>query len=90
MDSITRSTLQEWLIEITSELKLTILMITHDIDEAILLSDRIYVLSNKPASVRDEICLDTDAKEKKERLLDPAFLQYRKRITEDLKNDSVN
>lgn len=90
VDSITRSTLQEWLIEITSELKLTILMITHDIDEAILLSDRIYVLSNKPASVRDEISLDTDAKEKKERLLDPAFLQYRKRITEDLKNDSVN
>lgn len=85
VDSITRSTLQEWLIDITRELHLTILMITHDIDEAILLSDRIYVLSDKPASVRDEIWLDAEAIGKKDRLLDPAFLKYRRRIIEDLK-----
>ena len=85
VDSITRESLQEWLIGISSELKLTILMITHDIDEAILLSDRIYVLSDKPTTVCDEICLDTGTTQKTARLTDPSFLQYRRRIIEDLK-----
>ncbi len=84
VDSITRGNLQQWLIDVTKELGLTILMITHDIDEALLLSDRIYVLSDKPATIRDEIIVDFDADEKKDRLFDPAFLELKKRILEDL------
>ena len=84
VDSITRGRLQQWLIEVTGELGLTILMITHDIEEAILLSDRIYVLSDKPASVRDEIRVDFSTESRRERLFDPAFLETKKRILEDL------
>lgn len=84
VDSITRGNLQQWLIDVTKELGLTILMITHDIDEALLLSDRIYVLSDKPATVRDEILVDFSMDEKKNRLFDPAFLEQKKRILEDL------
>lgn len=55
LDVITRGEMQDWLINIRKELRKTILLVTHDIDEAIYLSDRILVLSGKPASVKAEI-----------------------------------
>lgn len=58
LDSITRSSMQNWLLDIKKEIKSTILLITHDIDEAITLSDRIYILSNKPAVITKEIFVD--------------------------------
>lgn len=60
LDSITRSSMQKWLLSIKKEIKSTILLITHDIDEAIILSNRIYILSNKPAKVTNEIVVDRD------------------------------
>ncbi len=51
LDAITRSFLHLYLLEIWEKLKLTIIFTTHDIREAIFLSDRIYVLSKKPAKV---------------------------------------
>ncbi len=58
LDSITRSSMQNWLLDIKKEVKSTILLITHDIDEAIILSDRVYILSDKPAVVAKEIFID--------------------------------
>lgn len=58
LDSITRSSMQNWLLDIKKEIKSTILLITHDIDEAIILSDRIYILSNKPAVITKEVFVD--------------------------------
>lgn len=60
LDSITKSSMQKWLLEIRKKVTSTILLITHDIEEAILLSDRIYVISNKPSSVSMEIVVDRD------------------------------
>ena len=51
LDSITRSSMQNWLLDIKKDIKSTILLITHDIDEAI-------ILSNKPAVINKEILLD--------------------------------
>lgn len=58
LDAITRSSLHLYLLEIWKRLKLTIIFTTHDIREAIFLSDRIYILSKKPATVID--CLETN------------------------------
>ncbi|WP_443082209.1 ABC transporter ATP-binding protein [Terrisporobacter sp.] len=58
LDSITRTSMQNWLLDIKKDIKSTILLITHDIDESIILSDRIYILSNKPAVINKEIFLD--------------------------------
>ena len=60
LDSITKSSMQKWLLDIRKKVTSTILLITHDIEEAILLSDRIYVISNKPSSVSMEIIVDRD------------------------------
>jgi len=52
LDAITRHQMQMWLLEILEKIKASILFITHDIDEAVFLSDRIYLLSKRPAVVK--------------------------------------
>ncbi len=54
LDALTRASLQRWLLEIWGQLGATCLLVTHDIDEALLLADRIYVLTARPGRVRLE------------------------------------
>ncbi|MCK4356660.1 ABC transporter ATP-binding protein, partial [Candidatus Bipolaricaulota bacterium] len=51
--ALTRASLQDWLLSIWQELQKTILLVTHDVEEAVLLSDRIILLSARPARVRE-------------------------------------
>jgi ABC-type nitrate/sulfonate/bicarbonate transport system ATPase subunit len=55
LDAMTKGMMQEWLLDIWSRFKRTIVFITHDIDEAIFLADRVYVMSARPGSVKREI-----------------------------------
>ena len=55
LDSITRSKMQKWLLNLRKNMNSTILLITHDVDEAIILSDRVYVISDKPAIIKGEV-----------------------------------
>lgn len=80
LDSITKSKMQEWLLDMKTKLNNTILLITHDIDEALLLSDRIYVLSSSPAFIKKEIIVDFNKNNKLERLLSPKTLEFKKEI----------
>jgi ABC-type nitrate/sulfonate/bicarbonate transport system ATPase subunit len=66
LDAITRLQLQEWLSEITRELKLTVILVTHDIDEAIRLSDEIHLMQGQPGNFvkRFELNEETKADEK--------------------------
>lgn len=57
LDAHTRMTMQEFLLEIWRETGTTILMVTHDVEEALFLSERIYVLSSHPGRVKREIAL---------------------------------
>ena len=58
LDVITRSDMQDWLATMRSQLKKTTLLVTHDIDEAIYLSDKILILNGKPATIQKEIVID--------------------------------
>ncbi|KOA18806.1 taurine import ATP-binding protein TauB [Clostridium homopropionicum DSM 5847] len=80
LDAITRSKMHFWLLEMVKELKSTVLFITHDIEEAIFLSDRIYVLSDKPASIKEEIIVDLKNREDKTMVASPEFNNIKKRI----------
>ena len=55
LDTITRTSMQQWYLNMRDELKLSTLFITHDVDEAILLSDRIYIMKGSPAAIEDEL-----------------------------------
>lgn len=67
LDALTRAHLQDSLMEIQDELKNTVVMITHDVDEAVLLSDRIVMMTNGPAATVGEI-LDVNLDRPRERL----------------------
>ncbi|MFC8045827.1 ABC transporter ATP-binding protein [Nocardia sp. NPDC057353] len=58
LDSLTRTDMQSWLQEVWQRYRWTVLMITHDIREAVYLSDRVIVLSPRPATVRREVRVD--------------------------------
>lgn len=58
LDVITREEMQDWLQDLCKEMNKTILLVTHDIDEAIYLSDRILLLNNHPSKVVEEIIID--------------------------------
>ena len=62
LDVITRNEMQDWLLKLRSELGRTTVLVTHDIDEALYLADRIVVLGGHPASVTREIDLTGMAK----------------------------
>jgi len=55
LDALTRAHLQDELMRITAELGSTVLMVTHDVDEAVVLSDRIIMMTNGPAATVGEI-----------------------------------
>ena len=58
LDALTRLELEDTLLRLWAELRTTILFITHDIEEAIYLSDRIWVLSRRPAEIVEELRID--------------------------------
>ena len=57
LDVITRNDMQDWLLKLRSDYNNTTLLVTHDIDEALYLADRILILSHRPASIIREIDL---------------------------------
>lgn len=67
LDALTRAHMQDSLMEIQNELKNTVIMITHDVDEAVLLSDRIVMMTNGPAATIGEI-LDINLERPRSRL----------------------
>ncbi|HHT50936.1 MAG TPA: ABC transporter ATP-binding protein [Eubacteriaceae bacterium] len=85
LDAISRSNMQEWLLDIWQKFKHSALFITHDVEEAIYLSDRIYVLSHRPAIIVDEIKIDFPRPRIKEMTLTSEFIGYKKRLIELLR-----
>ncbi|WP_156456381.1 ABC transporter ATP-binding protein [Abyssisolibacter fermentans] len=55
LDAITKRNMQSWLMEVFNDLKASVIFITHDIEEAIFLADRIYILSDRPTKIKEEI-----------------------------------
>lgn len=58
LDAQTRGDMQAWLLDIWSEFNKTIVLVTHDVEEAVYLSDEIVVLSSRPGRVRERIAVD--------------------------------
>ena len=85
LDAITRSGLQELLLLLQSEFNKTILMITHDIEEALLLSDELLVLTPMPMRIRERFVLKPS---KDGRSLDPELLNIKEHVLEELRGDA--
>ena len=76
LDAITKKELHKWYLDLKKEFNLTTLLITHDIEEAVFLSDRIYILGNKPGEIIREIKIEINPNED----IDVQRLFYKKEI----------
>lgn len=84
LDAITKGKMQRWLLEMKNTLNNTILFITHDIEEAIFLSDRIYIMSSNPGTIQEEISLDKSKKNKIDRLFSEELIKLKEHIIKTL------
>lgn len=87
LDALTREDMQRWLLRIWEENRRTVLFVTHSIEEALYLSDRIYVLSDKPTRVAEEIRVPFPRPRADGLYGEAAYIALRKRIYELMRKD---
>ena len=80
LDMITKGQMHDWYLDVMSKIDLSTVFITHDIDEALILSDRIYIMSGKPGTISAEIQPRTPRSERSGYDLTTEFLEYKKDI----------
>lgn len=80
LDELTRQEMQEWLLGTWEEYKKTILFVTHNIEEALFLSDRIIILSSKPAHVKAEVTVPFSRPREKRLLLEDEFFKWKRKV----------
>ncbi len=86
LDALTRAKLQDELLEIVAKTQATVVMVTHDVDEAVLLSDKIVMMTNGPAATIGEV-LSVELPRPRNRVAladDPQYQQYRKAVIDFL------
>ena len=89
LDMLTKQAMHEWYLDVMEKIKLSTLFITHDIDEAILLSDRIYLLTGKPGQITKEIVIRESKPRTQDFKLTEEFLQYKKEILQHLSGEEA-
>lgn len=85
LDAQTRLAMQQLLLDVWQTLGISVLFVTHDIDEAILLADRICVMSARPGRITREIQVDLRRPRSIENLITPEFTAYKARIMAEMK-----
>ena len=80
LDTFTKSEMHRWYLDVMSRILLSTIFITHDVDEAILLSDRIYLLGGRPGLINGEIVISEPKPRQKDFTLTEAFLNYKREI----------
>jgi ABC-type nitrate/sulfonate/bicarbonate transport system ATPase subunit len=89
LDSLTRTDMQEWLSEVWERFKWTVLLITHDIREAILLADVVYVLTRRPATVRSAVPVELPRPRTHELLGTDQFVALERRLITELHEEAL-
>ena len=85
LDAQTRLAMQQLLLDVWQTLGTTVLFVTHDIDEAILLADRICIMSARPGKITREIAVNLPRPRSIESLITPAFAAYKAEIMAEMK-----
>ncbi len=84
LDALTRSQMQSWLLSLGENFRKTIVLVTHDVDEAILLSDRVYVLTATPGTVSAVADVGLPKPRSMEMVGDDAFVELKLKLLSSL------
>ncbi|MFO7697506.1 MAG: ABC transporter ATP-binding protein [Anaerolineae bacterium] len=80
LDALTRRTMRDWLLQIWERFERTMLFVTHDVDEAVLLSDRIYIMTPRPGRIARELVVDLPRPRNEAMITEAAFVTCREEI----------
>jgi NitT/TauT family transport system ATP-binding protein len=89
LDAQTRQLMQELLTRVWEQHRLTVLFVTHDIDEAVFLSDRVLVMTNRPGRIKLDVPIALERPRRFELISSPAFLEYKAGLLESVREESL-
>ncbi|MEB3339151.1 MAG: ABC transporter ATP-binding protein [Leptolyngbyaceae bacterium] len=89
LDAQTRHMMQELLLNIWSDLKLTVIFVTHDIEEAVFLSDKIFVMGVNPGRIKEKIEVTLERPRHGDVMLSREFLELNRRIFESIREETL-
>ena len=89
LDAQTRQLMQELLTRIWEQHRLTVLFVTHDIDEAVFLSDRVLVMTNRPGRIKLDVSIALERPRRFELISSPAFLEYKTQLLASVREESL-
>jgi len=88
LDAITREAMREWLLEVWTAERKTVLLVTHDVEEAVFLSDRVYVMSGRPGRIREGVEVALGRPRTLELTATPQFAALRARLLAPLRDEA--
>ncbi len=89
LDALTRTLMQELLTTIWEEHRLTVLFITHDIDEAVFVSDRVLVMTNRPGRIKEEIQVGLPRPRTPDMASSAEFRELRQRVLASIRDEAM-
>jgi NitT/TauT family transport system ATP-binding protein len=89
LDALTRQLMQELLTQVWERHRLTVLFVTHDVEEAVYVSDRVVVMTNRPGRVKTEIKVDLPRPRSYDIVASPEFADLQGRVLEAIRDESI-
>jgi len=89
LDSQTRLLMQELLLQIWQEVRTTIVFVTHDIDEAVFMADRIFLMTSRPGQIKAELKVDLPRPRTAEMMTEPAFGNLKRQCLGIVREESL-
>jgi NitT/TauT family transport system ATP-binding protein len=89
LDALTRQLMQELLTKVWEQHRLTVLFITHDVEESIFISDRVLVMTNRPGRIKKEVVVDMERPRRHEMLASAHFGELYGEVLESIREESL-
>ncbi len=89
LDALTRQLMQELLTKVWEQHRLTVLFITHDVEESIYISDRVLVMTNRPGRIKKEVVVGLERPRRHELLATPEFGELYGEVLESIREESL-
>lgn len=89
LDAQTRAMMQEWLLDLWDDFQKTILFITHDMEEAIYLSDEVYIMTSRPGTIKRHLHIDLPRPRKPQIITSPQFIELKEEALRTLSEETL-